>query len=53
MAIELARENGIELQVVKAAREMFKRAMDAGWAKADATRVIEVYEGKDRKQGPH
>jgi 2-hydroxy-3-oxopropionate reductase len=49
MAIELARENGIELQVVKAAREMFKRAVDAGWAKDDATRVIEVYEGKDRK----
>jgi 3-hydroxyisobutyrate dehydrogenase-like beta-hydroxyacid dehydrogenase len=49
MALELARENGIELQVVKAAREMFKRAYDAGWAKDDATRVIEVYEGKDRK----
>lgn len=49
LAIELARENGIELQVVKAAREMFKRAYDAGWGKDDATRVIEVYEGKDRK----
>ena len=41
-------ENGVELQVVKAAREMFKRAYDAGWGKDDATRVIEVYEGKDR-----
>ena len=49
MALELARENGIDLQVVKAAREMFKRAYDAGWGKDDATRVIEVYEGKDRK----
>lgn len=49
LAIELARENGVELQVVKAAREMFKRAYDAGWGKDDATRVIEVYEGKDRK----
>ncbi len=48
LAIELAQENGIELQVVKAAREMFKRAYDAGWGQDDATRVIEVYEGKDR-----
>ncbi len=48
LAIELAEENGIELKVVKAAREMFKRAYDAGWGKDDATRVIEVYEGKDR-----
>lgn len=48
LAIELARENGIDLQVVRAAREMFKRACDAGWGKDDATRVIEVYEGKDR-----
>jgi len=48
LAIELAQENGIELQVVRAAREMFKRAYDAGWGKDDATRVIEVYEGKDR-----
>jgi 6-phosphogluconate dehydrogenase (decarboxylating) len=31
------------------AREMFKCAYDAGWGKDDATRVIEVYEGKDRK----
>ncbi|MHB8771379.1 MAG: NAD(P)-dependent oxidoreductase [Syntrophales bacterium] len=49
LAIELARENGIELKVVPAAREQFKRAYDAGWGKDDATRVIEVYEGKDRK----
>jgi 2-hydroxy-3-oxopropionate reductase len=49
LAIELARENGVDLRVVKAAREMFKRAYDAGWGKDDATRVIEVYEGKDRK----
>ena len=48
MAIELAREHGIDLQVVRAAREMFKRAVDAGWGKDDATRVIEVYEGKNR-----
>ena len=34
---------------MKAAREMFRRAYDAGWGKDDATRVIEVYEGKDRK----
>jgi hypothetical protein len=49
LAIELAEENGIELKVVKAAREMFKRAYDAGWGKDDATRVIEVYEGKDKQ----
>lgn len=48
MAIELAQDNGIELQVVKAARKMFKRAIDAGWSKDDASRVIEVYEGKDK-----
>ena len=49
MAIELAQENNIELQVVKAARTMFKRAIEAGWGKDDASRVIEVYEGRDRK----
>ena len=49
LAMELARENGVELRVVKAAREMFKRAYDAGWGQDDATRVIEVYEGKDRR----
>jgi 3-hydroxyisobutyrate dehydrogenase-like beta-hydroxyacid dehydrogenase len=48
MAIELAEENDIELQVVPAARQMFKRAMDAGWGKDDASRVLEVYEGKDK-----
>jgi len=49
MAIELGEDHGIELQVVKAARKMFKRAMDAGWGKDDASRVLEVYEGKDRR----
>lgn len=49
MALELAQEHGIELQVVKAARKMFKRAVDAGWGKDDASRVLEVYEGKDKK----
>ena len=48
LASELARENGVELRVVKAAREMFKRAYDGGWGQDDATRVIEVYEDKDR-----
>ncbi|MEK6711076.1 MAG: NAD(P)-dependent oxidoreductase [Nitrospinota bacterium] len=46
MAIDLARERGFELQVVKAAREMFIRAEKAGWKKDDAVRVVEVYEGK-------
>ena len=46
MAIELARERGFELTVVKAARELFLKAEAAGWAKDDAIRVIEVYEGK-------
>lgn len=46
LAIELAKENGIDLQVVPAARKMFQRAEAAGWGKDDATRVIEVYEGK-------
>ncbi len=46
IAIELAKANGIELQVVPAARAMFQRAEAAGWGKDDATRVIEVYEGK-------
>jgi 3-hydroxyisobutyrate dehydrogenase-like beta-hydroxyacid dehydrogenase len=48
LAIELAREHGIELQIVPAARKMFRRAEAAGWGKDDASRVIEVYEGKDR-----
>jgi len=46
MAIKLAKEKGFDLQIVKAARGMFMRAEAAGWAKDDATRVIEVYEGK-------
>lgn len=46
IAIDLAKEHGIELAVVPAARAMFERAAAAGWAKDDATRVIEVYEGK-------
>lgn len=48
LAIEVAREHGIELQIVPAARRMFERAEAAGWGKDDASRVIEVYEGKDR-----
>ncbi len=48
IAIELAKENGIELAVVPAARKMFQRAEAAGWGKDDASRVIEVYEGKDK-----
>jgi len=48
IAIDLAKEHGIDLQVVPAARKMFQRAEAAGWAKDDASRVIEVYEGKDR-----
>ena len=46
IAIELAKAGGIDLQVVPAARAMFQRAEAAGWGKDDATRVIEVYEGK-------
>jgi 3-hydroxyisobutyrate dehydrogenase-like beta-hydroxyacid dehydrogenase len=46
IAIDLAKEGGIDLQVVPAARAMFQRAEAAGWGKDDATRVIEVYEGK-------
>ena len=48
LAIDVAREHGIELQIVPAARRMFERAEAAGWGKDDASRVIEVYEGKDR-----
>ena len=48
LAIELAKDNGIELAVVPAARKMFQRAEAAGWGKDDASRVIEVYEGKDK-----
>ncbi len=48
MAIELATECGVELQVVPAARKMFQRAEAAGWGKDDASRVIEVYEQKDQ-----
>ncbi len=47
IAIELAKEHGLDLQVVPAARKMFQRAEAAGWAKDDASRVLEVYEGKD------
>ena len=48
VAIDLASECGVELQVVPAARKMFQRAEAAGWGKDDASRVIEVYEGKDQ-----
>jgi 2-hydroxy-3-oxopropionate reductase len=48
VAIDLAKEVGVELQVVPAARRMFQRAEAAGWGKDDASRVIEVYEGKDK-----
>jgi len=48
LAIDLAEEHGIELQVVPAARKMFQRAEAAGWGKDDASRVLEVYEGKDK-----
>jgi 2-hydroxy-3-oxopropionate reductase len=48
VAIELAQECGVDLQIVPAARSMFQRAEAAGWGKDDASRVIEVYEGKDR-----
>ena len=48
IAIDLAKENGVELQIVPAARKMFQRAEAAGWGKDDASRVIEVYEGKDK-----
>lgn len=50
IAIDLAKEHDIDLQVVAAARKMFQRAEAAGWGKDDAGRVIEVYEGKDRAQ---
>ena len=46
IAIDLAKDNGLELQVVPAARAMFQRAEAAGWGKDDAIRVLEVYEGK-------
>jgi 3-hydroxyisobutyrate dehydrogenase-like beta-hydroxyacid dehydrogenase len=48
LAIELAEDFGIDLAVVPAARKMFQRAEAAGWGKDDASRVIEVYEGKDK-----
>ena len=48
VAIDLAKEVGVELQVVPAARKMFQRAEAAGWGKDDASRVIEVYEDKDK-----
>ncbi len=50
VAMELAQSVGVELQVVPAARKMFQRAEAAGWGKDDASRVIEVYEGKDKAQ---
>ncbi|MEK9679419.1 MAG: NAD(P)-dependent oxidoreductase [Rhodospirillaceae bacterium] len=48
LAIDLAKDHDIDLTVVPAAREMFKRAMDAGWSKDDASKVLEVYYGKDK-----
>jgi 3-hydroxyisobutyrate dehydrogenase-like beta-hydroxyacid dehydrogenase len=47
IAIDLAKEHGLDLQVVPAARKMFQRAEAAGWSKDDASRVLEVYEEKD------
>ncbi len=49
IAIDLAKEHGLDLEVVPAARKMFQRAEAAGWAKDDASRVLEVYEGKDER----
>jgi 3-hydroxyisobutyrate dehydrogenase-like beta-hydroxyacid dehydrogenase len=48
IAIDLAKDHGIDLAIVPAARKMFQRAEAAGWGKDDAGRVIEVYEGKDK-----
>ncbi|MDH5750383.1 MAG: NAD(P)-dependent oxidoreductase [Rhodospirillales bacterium] len=48
IAIDFAKEHGVDLKVVPAAREMFLRAEAAGWGKDDASRVFEVYEGKDQ-----
>ena len=47
IAIDLAKDLSIDLQVAPAARKMFQRAEAAGWAKDDASRVMEIYEGKD------
>jgi len=49
LAIEVAPECGVELRLVPAAREMSQRAEAAGWGKDDASRVIEVSEGRDRE----
>lgn len=46
IAIDLAKDNGLDLEVLPAARSMFQRAESAGWGKDDAIRVLEVYEGK-------
>ena len=51
MAIGLARENGIELQMAKAAREMFKRAMDGGRAKDGPSASLKSM--RERPQGNH
>ncbi len=48
LAIEFAKEFDIDLAVVPAARKMFQRAEAAGRGKDDASRVLEVYEGKDK-----
>ena len=47
IAIDLAKESGLDLEVLPAARAMFQKAEAAGWAKDDAIRVVEVYEGKN------
>ena len=47
IAIDLAKESGLDLEVLPAARAMFQKAEAAGWGKDDAIRVVEVYEGKD------
>ncbi len=47
IAIDLANKHDLELQVAPAALRMFQRAEAAGWGKDDASRVVEVYEGKD------
>jgi 2-hydroxy-3-oxopropionate reductase len=48
IAIDLAKEHDLDLQVAPAAHKMFLRAKAAGWGKDDASRVLEVYEGRDR-----
>ena len=48
LCVDVARDSGFEVPMTAAGLEMFRRAEAAGWKEDDCTRIIDVYEGKDK-----